>query len=202
METQKDGMAMASKVQGGARKGSRLRLVIWGIAALLLLLPAIAMQFTSEVTWDETDFIVMGAMLGTACGCYELIVRISDNRIFRAGFGLAILTSFLLVWVNLAVGFIGNEDNQANLMFGGVLAIVVLGSIAARGRARGMALVTPLAAAAHVLILGIALAGNLGAGAPNWPRDVIGGTGMFVALWLAAAGLFHWAARSQAGHES
>ena len=188
---------MASTVSNMARQGSRLRLAIWGTAAFLLLLPLVAMQFTSEVDWDETDFIVMGAMLGFACGAYELIVRISANRIFRAGFGLTILTSFLLVWVNLAVGFIGNENNDSNLMFGGVIGIVVIGSVLAGGRASGMAWVTALAAAAHIAILGIVLSGNLGAGDPSWPLDVIGGTGLFAGLWLASAGLFRWAAMGQ-----
>ena len=187
---------MATQSESYRPRGNRLRAAVWGTAAFLLLLPAIAMQFTNEVVWDETDFIVIGAMLGTACGCYELVTRLSDNRLFRAGFGLAILTSFLLVWVNLAVGFIGTEDNRANLMFGGVLLLVIVGAIIARGRPRGMMWVTAAAAAAHVLIAGIALAGNLGLGDPSWPYDVIGGSGMFVALWLASSGLFYWAANN------
>ena len=42
-----------------------LRITGWAFAAVLLLLPAIAMQFTSEIDWSPSDFIVMGALIGT-----------------------------------------------------------------------------------------------------------------------------------------
>jgi peptidoglycan/LPS O-acetylase OafA/YrhL len=159
----------------GPTRGNRLRLAIWGTAAaLLLLLPAIAMQFTSEVAWDETDFIVMGAMLGLACGAYELAVRLSDSRAYRAGFGLTIVTCFLLVWLNLAVGIIGTEENRANAMYLGVLALVAACAVAVRGRPRGMAWVTIAAAVAQATIAGIALGGSLGSEDQNWPLDTLG----------------------------
>ena len=179
----------------GVRRGNRLRWVVWGAAGLLLLLPLVAMQFTSEVAWDETDFIVMGAMLGLACGAYELTVRLSDSRVYRAGFGLAILSSFLLVWINLAVGIIGSDDNPANQMYLAVLGIVVVGSGAVRARAMGMMWVMVTAALAQTVIGCIALAGNLGSEGIGWPRDVIGCTAMFAMLWLGSAGLFRLAAR-------
>jgi len=187
-------MASSAKATG-ARRGSRLRWAIWGTAAFLLLLPLVAMQFTSEVVWDETDFIVMGAMLGLACGAYELTVRLSDSRIYRAGFGLAILSCFLLVWINLAVGIIGSDDNPANQMYLAVLGIVIVGAVAVRGRATGMMWVMAAAALAQVAIGVIALAGNLGTEGIGWPRDVIGCTAMFGMVWLGSAGLFRLAAK-------
>ena len=33
------------------------RIIGWGSAVALILTPLVAMQFTSEVNWDETDFI-------------------------------------------------------------------------------------------------------------------------------------------------
>ena len=176
------------------KRGNGLRVAIWGTAAFLLLLPLIAMQFTSEVVWGSEDFIVMGAMLGTACGAYELVVRLSDSRAYRAGFGLAILSCFLLVWVNLAVGIIGSDDNPANQMYLAVLAIIIVGAIIVRATARGMMWVTALAALALIAIAAIAIAGNLGTEGIGWPRDLIGCTGLFVLLWLGSAGLFRLAA--------
>ena len=61
---------MAGKAENGGRRWRVWRVVPWVIAALILLLPLVAMQFTDEVAWDETDFAVMGAMLFSACGAY------------------------------------------------------------------------------------------------------------------------------------
>ena len=51
------------------KKGHKtLRALVWGAAAALLLLPWVAMQFTSEVNWTKSDFMVFGVMLLLACG--------------------------------------------------------------------------------------------------------------------------------------
>ena len=91
----------------GVRRGSRWRIAPWAIAALLWLLPLIAIQFTDEVAWDETDFIVFGAMLAGACGAWELAARMTGNTAYRAAVGVAVAAAFILVWMNLAVGIIG-----------------------------------------------------------------------------------------------
>ena len=71
----------------------------------------------------------MGVMLGGAGLLVELVVRASGNPAYRAGAFVAIAAIFLLVWVNGAVGFLGDEDNPANLMFGGVILVAVVGSV-------------------------------------------------------------------------
>jgi hypothetical protein len=86
-----------------------------------LLLPWLAMQFTDEVAWDETDFIVFGAMLAGACGAWELAARMTGSTAYRAAVGVAVMSAFILVWMNLAVGMIGSEDNPANPMHAGPL---------------------------------------------------------------------------------
>lgn len=106
--------AMASNVQDGVGPlPNPWRRVVWGTAAFLLLLPLFAMQFTEEVNWDAVDFIAFGAMLLAACGAYELTTGLSGNSNYRAAFGLAVAASFVLVWVNLAVGIIGRGNNAA-----------------------------------------------------------------------------------------
>lgn len=96
---------MTNEAMGADSTGvNRLRPAIWRGAALLLLLPLVAMQFTREVAWDATDFAVFGTMLTVACGAYEIATRVTDDRKSRAIAGLAIVTAFLLVWVELAVG--------------------------------------------------------------------------------------------------
>lgn len=170
------------------RRGNRWRAAIWGTAACLLLLPLVAMQFTAEVNWDGTDFIVMGGLLFGACGLYEFAARMSGSIAYRAASGIAIVTGVLLVWINLAVGIIGSEDNPANLVFFGVLAIGMLGAFVARLRPRGMALT--LGAMAIAQVLAAVYAAVVG---PDAKGAVL--SGFFAVVWLVSAQLFRLAAR-------
>jgi hypothetical protein len=74
---------------------------------ILLLIPLIAMQFTSEVDWSVFDFLVMAILLlGTGLMC-ELILRKIKKTAYRIALIAAILIAFLLVWAELAVGIFG-----------------------------------------------------------------------------------------------
>ena len=180
---------------GGGRRRSRWRIALWGAAALLWLLPLIAMQFTAEMNWDETDFIVFGAMMAGACGAFELAARLTGNGAYRAAAAIALAAAFLLIWINLAVGIIGSEDNPANLMYFGVLAIGIAGAVVARFKAAGMARALAAMAIAHVLIAVITLAAGLGSEGANWPQVIFVLNGFFAAMWLASAWLFRKAVR-------
>ena len=94
-------MAEPARIDQGR---GRWRLAMWGGAALLLLIPAVAMQFTDEVAWGPADFLIFGAMLVAACGAYEAAVRMTRRAAYRAAAGLAIAAAFLLLWAQLAVG--------------------------------------------------------------------------------------------------
>ena len=168
--------------------GYRWRVMLWGAAALLLLAPLIAMRFTSEVNWTGSDFVAFGVMLTVLCGGVELAVRMSRHHSYRVAAAIALLTSFLLVWVNLAVGIIGNENNPANQMFFGVLAVGLVGALIARFRAAGLARAMVAMAVAQFLVAVVAQIG----GAFIWPLTVV-----FAGLWLASAWLFRKAAREQ-----
>lgn len=163
----------------------------WGAAAALLAVPLVAMQFTREVQWTLLDFVVMGTLIGAVGLCFEFVASRSASFAYRAGGGLALLATFFLVWVNLAVGVIGSEDNAANLLFALVIATAIGGSIVAHFRAPGMAKAMLATAAVQVAVAGVALAGNMGADGPIWPRDLLGVTAILTTLWLAAALLFH-----------
>ena len=161
---------------------NRWRIVGWCTAVILLLLPLIAMQFTDEVDWNVADFIVFGAMLLVAGGAFEMATRLSSNQAYRAASGVALAAAFILIWVNLAVGIIGNEENPANLMCFGVLAIAFVGVVIARFQPNGMARAMVATAIAQALVAVIALFTGLGY------TFVI--TGGFVAMWLTSAWLF------------
>ena len=89
------------------RRGNGWRIVLWGGAALLLLAPLAAMQFTDEVNWTGLDFATFGGLLVACCAAYELTARLTASRVYRAVAALAIAAAFLLIWANLAVGVWG-----------------------------------------------------------------------------------------------
>jgi uncharacterized membrane protein YoaK (UPF0700 family) len=122
------------------------------VPALPLLLPLVAMRFTDEVQWSGFDFAVAYVLFAGAGFAYRLATTRAGNLLYRGAAALAVFACLSLVWVNLAVGFIGNEDNPANLMYLGVLATAVLGSIASRLEARGMSLAMSAAGAVQFLV--------------------------------------------------
>jgi hypothetical protein len=172
------------------------RIAVWGAAVLLLLLPWFAMQITDHVVWDVADFALFGAMLAGAGVIYELAARYSGNNAYRAAVGVALAAAFILVWMNLAVGVIGSEDNPANLMYGGVLAVGIIGAIVARFQPVGMVRALFAAALVQALVAVIALVAGLGYPASP-PLEILGVNALFVALWLMSAWLFRKAARKQ-----
>jgi hypothetical protein len=170
---------------------SLLRKLMWCAAGGVLLLPAIAMRVGVDgVVWTARDFATMGVMLALAGGAFEIFARMSGGVFYRLGAAAAVGGAFLLVWVNLAVGFIGTEGNPANLMFAGVLLVEIIGAIVVRARASGMAFTMLATACVQALIGGYALVARLG---EAW--EIAMGTGLFVAIWLASAALFRVASR-------
>lgn len=149
------------------------------------------------MNWDVVDFAVFGGMLLGAGLVYALLRRQANSAMYRFALGVALATAFVLVWVNGAVGIIGDESHDANMLYFGVLAIAALGAIIARFRPEGMALALCATAIAQVAVAVYALMNDLGSAAPIWPRDVLILTGFFAALWLTSAWLFRIAARSR-----
>jgi hypothetical protein len=181
---------MADSVDGGRQRGSRWRIVPWAIAALLLLLPLVAMQFTDEVVWDETDFLVMGAMLLGACGVFELAARTTGNNAYRAAVGVAVVAAVLLVWINLAAGIIGREDDSANLMYFAPLAVGIVGAFIARFQPHGMARALGATALAHAAVAVMASIAEMQHASYSSVSELVGLNGFFVALFLGSAWLF------------
>lgn len=125
--------------------------------AFILMIPLVAMQFTDEVAWTMGDFIVMGILLSGAGLTVEVAMRMTGNRAYRAGIGVAVAAGLILVWINLAVGLIGSEDNPLNTMYFGVLVIGFAGAIIAQFRPIGMARALFATAIAQALVPVIAL---------------------------------------------
>jgi hypothetical protein len=118
----------------------------------------------------------------------------TGNTAYRAAIGIALATAFLIVWMSLAAGLIGIEDDDpANLWYVGVLAIGFIGAVVARFQPRGLARALFATALAQALVAVIALT------YPNTASTaaIVFLHGVFVALFVASALLFRYAARDQ-----
>lgn len=85
----------------------RLFGIILGVFGILLI-PLVAMQFTSEVDWDLFDFAVMGTLLLSTGLLCEFVIRSVKNKDYRIGLLAVILVALFLIWAELAVGVFGS----------------------------------------------------------------------------------------------
>ena len=77
------------------------------IVVSLLLIPLIAMQFTTEVNWNITDFIIAGLLLFSVLLLIDFTKRKLQDSKYKALIIIAIVVIFLLIWTELAVGILG-----------------------------------------------------------------------------------------------
>jgi len=84
-------------------------LVTFGIPLILLLIPLVAMQFSTEVNWGLMDFVVAGVLLfGLSFLLSSVSTRVKQKKYRILGFGISILL-FILVWAELGVGIFGSR---------------------------------------------------------------------------------------------
>lgn len=84
------------------------RIVLLFAATLtVLLVPVVAMQFTSEVNWSPDDFLVAGVLLFGAAVLADLALRKIRSKGKRMAVVAIILMALMLVWIELAVGIFG-----------------------------------------------------------------------------------------------
>lgn len=81
-----------------------LRMLGWGAVALVMLAPAVAMQFTQEVNWTASDFVFAGVLLIGGGALIELVAWRARNPVIRIGFALFVVAVVALIWIEGAVG--------------------------------------------------------------------------------------------------
>ncbi len=167
------------------------------VAAFLLLVPLFAEMFLEGMDWGLFDFVAAWILLFGAGFTYRLIARKVNNINYKAATGVAVTTALFLVWSNLAVGLIGSEDNAANWMFVGVLALGLLGAIITRFQSKGMSKVLFSMALAHLLISIVALLAGLHLIPQSSIGKILGVNGFFAFLWIASGLLYRNAAKVQ-----
>ena len=159
----------------------------------ILTIPFIAMQFTADVNWTFSDFLIMGILIFSTGTAYVLISRVSNTLTYRLAVGTGIGTGFFLMWSNMAVGLIGSEEILINMAYFGLIAVGFAGALVARFQPKGMTLVMGAIALGQMAIAGYALA----TGAQNLPHssvtEILGVNILFTVFWVASALLFRQA---------
>lgn len=168
-------------------------LFILGAVGLLLLVPLIAMQFSDEVVWTPLDFLFAGVVLSGAGLTFELVSRQGGSLVYRAAVAAAVAAGLLLVWVNAAVGIIGDE-HPANMLYGAVLFLAIVGLIVSRFQPLPLSRAMFAVALAQVAVPVMAYL--------IWPAYVatdmsgaVGATIFFCLLWVSSGLLFQQAAQ-------
>lgn len=174
---------------------NRLRAAAWIFALFLLLTPLIAMQFTTEVNWSLADFALFALMLLAAGAALEFLITKSRHISYQLAAAIAILSSFLLVWLNGAVGLIGNENEPVNAVYFVVLAVGLAGAALTRLKARGMYKVLLSMSVLQLSVVILALSLGL-AKTSVGVIEILVLNSIFAGAWLVSAYLFKKAAVS------
>lgn len=165
------------------------------MAALLLIPLALTIRdgAVEGVGWNWTlsDFIFMGTLLFGAGVVYELVSRKIPTGIYRCAVGLSVATALLLVWINAAVGIIG-EDEWPNLLYLVMLVFGFFGALIFRFQPRGMTLVLFSLAIAQMAVPAIVYVfdSSLMTTQPPGLVRVLLLNAFFATLWFTSAFLF------------
>ncbi len=82
--------------------------VILIIVIVILLIPLIAMQFTTEIVWTPIDFLVAGVLLFGTGVILDLILKKVRKPYYRITLSVALFIILILIWAELAVGIFGS----------------------------------------------------------------------------------------------
>ena len=82
--------------------------LLYSIPLFILSIPLMAMQFTKEVNWTISDFLVMGILLFTTVFTIDFLLKKFKTLKSRLILIVGIVVLLALVWAELAVGIFGS----------------------------------------------------------------------------------------------
>jgi hypothetical protein len=124
------------------------------------------------------------------------------NTAYKSAVRLALVAGFLLFWVNGAVGIIGSEDQDINLLYSGVFAVGIIGALIARFQPRGMARALFATAVAQALVPVVALIAQVASWGGAGVFGVFILNAFFAMLFAGSALLFRKAAQERSPSEA
>jgi asparagine N-glycosylation enzyme membrane subunit Stt3 len=160
------------------------------VTVLILSLPLLAMQFTDQVDWKLGDFIIMGVLIFGTGLSYVLAVRYATQLLYRAAMALALGTTLFMIWANLAVGLIGSGPHFGNLMYIGVVAVVLTGALRSKFNSEGMQRAIVYGVISLILLTVIALIARMDLYTGSSTAEILGVNGFFAALYALSALFF------------
>ncbi|WP_114792913.1 hypothetical protein U0035_03270 [Niabella yanshanensis] len=172
-------------------KLSRSLMTIALVTVTILMIPFVAMQFTSEVNWSVADFLIMGALISGTGLTYVLINRFAPNWVYRIAIIVALGTTFLMIWANMAVGLIGSGPNAGNIMYAAIVLVVVIGILFSRLRSSGMERTMYAMVSSLIILTGIALLSGMNHYPGSSSSEIVSVGAFFAALFLLSGLLFH-----------
>lgn len=164
---------------------------------IILLFPFIAMQFSEEVVWTLLDFIFAGTLIFGSGLTYLLITRNSNHFIYRVAVGVALFTGFFLIWSNLAVGIVGPENDEFNLLYFLVIGVGVCGAFIARFKPVGLMYTLFAMAVVQVVIAAAAFFTGMAEVPESSVYEILAVNGFFITFFVIAAMLFRYAAQKK-----
>jgi hypothetical protein len=104
------------------------------IATGLLIVPLTASFFVDGWLWTTFDYVFAWVVFSLVSLGLTLVATGANGFAYKAAGTIAVLTAFLLIWINAAVGIIGDGDllDSPN----GLYVAVILGAIMAAVRTR------------------------------------------------------------------
>jgi len=82
--------------------------LLYSIPLVILSIPLTAMQFTKEVNWTVSDFLVMGILLFATVFTINFVLKKFKTLKSRLILIVGIVVLLALVWAELAVGIFGS----------------------------------------------------------------------------------------------